>query len=268
MSNQSIINMLNTARAYSNKQERNNALTQYRRQMTMQKQAQSFNSKEAKINRQFQLNMSNTAHQREILDLQKAGINPILSANNGASTTSGAQATSGEGSVSKADTDMQKAGLLMNWLMNKQNNAQQLKINKMNNANALKLAQISAAASMYGANQSLAGSIASASATRYASNNSLAGMLAGANATRIAAALSAEATKYGANQSYESTKYSQDSQTKRTRLQILSDSHNKTLDRLTTKRGQNYGLASSVLGASSSLINAGANAYGTYKKYE
>lgn len=53
-----------------------------------------YNSEEAKASRDWQTEMSNTSHQREIKDLKKAGLNPVLSANQGAQsyTTSSASA--------------------------------------------------------------------------------------------------------------------------------------------------------------------------------
>lgn len=56
-----------------------------------------FNHDEAELDRNWQEQMSNTAHQREVKDLLSAGLNPILSANNsGASTGSGAQASASQ----------------------------------------------------------------------------------------------------------------------------------------------------------------------------
>lgn len=57
------------------------------------REANQFNAHQAMLNRSYQTNMSNTSHQREVADLERAGLNPILSATGGASTPSGSQAT-------------------------------------------------------------------------------------------------------------------------------------------------------------------------------
>ncbi len=56
--------------------------------------ANAFNAAEAQKNRDWQEKMSNTSYQRAVTDMKKAGINPILAAQNGgANTGSGATAS-------------------------------------------------------------------------------------------------------------------------------------------------------------------------------
>ena len=61
----------------------------------------AFNSEEAEKQRKWEENMANTAHQREMGDLEKAGLNPVLSANSGAVTPTGATASSGQQSAAR-----------------------------------------------------------------------------------------------------------------------------------------------------------------------
>lgn len=177
-----------------------------------------FNAAEAQKNRDWQAQQSATAHQREVLDLQKAGLNPILSAGgSGAQTGSGATA-----SGAKGETDNSVVPALTSIIVNQQNNANQQAIAQMQRDATLEAARIQQATALQAAN-------IQASASRFASINS-------ANAARYASQMGFAGTKYSSNKSSSASRYGTDVNAK------------------TARRGQNFNLIGSLTSSAAGLL--------------
>lgn len=180
------INALNNQLAANAAQNNAASLQAAREQMAFQvaqnSKAMSFNADQARINRDWQERLSNTAHQREVSDLLAAGLNPILSANGGASMPSGSAASGVTSAGAMANIDMSRnqaiSGVLQSLIT-----AETAKENAVLNATT----------SMHNAEINAKAILDSAGIN--------------AEAQKFGSTLMSEANKYGANMSYAAQKY-------------------------------------------------------------
>lgn len=193
----SLLKMLQEQQAQNNSW----SAAQAQRQMDFQRseadRAMEFNHDEAELSRAWTQMMSDTAHQREVKDLQAAGLNPVLSAygGQGAPVTSGVSAASYQTQPgAKGDTDTSFSTALVH-LLGSVISAQASMTNQ-----AVSAATQESVADKYTAMSHLVAQLQSDTSLSVAGIQSMASQYAAdvhADASKVAAAISAAAHKYG-----------------------------------------------------------------------
>lgn len=139
---QQFINSAQAQNRYNNQWSAQQAQNQMDYQDRSNAKAMAFSQQEAQKNRDWQEKMSNTSHQRQVADLLKAGLNPILSVNNGASTPVGSSASGVASQGSKGDTDTGMTNLFSGLLQAVIGQATALETTAMTNQTQLQTTQM------------------------------------------------------------------------------------------------------------------------------
>lgn len=193
----SYISQLSSIQAQNNAWSAAQAQKQMDFQSSQAALARSWNHDEAELSRLWTERMSNTAHQREVKDLQAAGLNPVLSATGGqgAPVTSGVVANGyqpGSGSMGQTDTSLAPA------LVSLLGSSIQAQASMANMATSARTQE--AVAEKYTSMSELVAQIQRETSLDVASINKMAQQYSAdvhADASKVSAAITAAAHRYG-----------------------------------------------------------------------